>query len=136
MNVRAWISRLLGMRHIQWIVLVIALGLLGSLLLTDAPSGTVATGQPTELEQRLAQVLSAIDGAGQVQVVVHQQADLAQTAGAFGATERQATPSGVIVVAEGAGDIAVRLALARAVQTLLGLPASAVEVLQGAPMRK
>lgn len=39
-----------------------------------------------------------------------------------------AAPVGAVVVAQGAGDIGVRLRLARAVQTLLGVPQDAVEV--------
>jgi stage III sporulation protein AG len=56
----------------------------------------------------------------------------AAPAGAFGAPARAAeeVPTGVIVVADGAGSLQVRLALTQAVRTLLGLPAASVEVLR------
>ncbi|HPY36314.1 MAG TPA: hypothetical protein PLH38_00635 [Clostridia bacterium] len=45
-------------------------------------------------------------------------------------TEKQPNVRGVIVVAEGAADIAVRLNLQRAVQTVLSIPASSIEVFE------
>ncbi len=45
-------------------------------------------------------------------------------------TEKQPNVRGVIVVAEGAADIAVRLNLQRAVQTVLGIPAASIEVFE------
>ncbi len=44
--------------------------------------------------------------------------------------ERQPTVRGVIVVAQGAADISVRMKLQSAVQAVLGVEASRVEVLE------
>ena len=133
MNLRKLWEKCKGVRHVEWIVLMILVGVAGSLLLQGGDSISLIQGGQTDLEKRLAHVLSTIDGAGQVEVIVHTTQDvILQPAGSFGAitpTKAEEKPSGVIVVAEGASNLQVRLNLSRAVQTLLGLPASAVEVL-------
>jgi len=57
-------------------------------------------------ESRISRVLSAIDGAGTVEVAVYYEESL---------------PCGAVVVADGAGDVAVQLRLVSAVTTLLGI---------------
>ncbi len=84
--------------------------------------GTTATGGSTE-EKRIAQVLSAIAGAGQVEVALFYETEVA----AFGGGGK-ARPIGAVVVAQGAEDMGVRLSLIRAMRTLLGLPETAVDV--------
>ena len=74
------------------------------------------TPSATEDEVRLARVLSAMEGAGQVEAAIFYTADEA------------AVPCGAVIVAEGAQNVAVRLQLTRAVCTLLGLEAGQVEV--------
>lgn len=71
-------------------------------------------------EQRVAEVLSAMAGAGRVEVALFygEEKTLSQK------------PTGAVVVAEGADDVAVRLRLIRAVRTLLGLPETAVDVFE------
>ena len=64
-------------------------------------------------ESRISRVLSAIDGAGTVDVAVYYE---------------ESVPCGAVVVAEGAGDVAVRLRLVSAVTTLLGIGQSRVAV--------
>lgn len=64
-------------------------------------------------ESRINRVLSAIDGAGRVEVAVYYE---------------DAIPCSAVVVAEGAGDIAVQLRLASAVTTLLGIPQERVAI--------
>lgn len=125
------IAKLKGIRHLEWIVLLILIGIAGSLLL---PSGEIPTqkAELTALESRLARVLSAVEGAGSVEVIIHMDQETVAPAGAFTVgtgTQTEAKPNGVIVVADGASELHVRISLARAVQTLLDLPASAVEVL-------
>lgn len=61
----------------------------------------------------ISRVLSAISGAGEVNVAVYYD---------------EAIPCGAVVVAEGADDVAVRLALTQAVITLLGVEPSRVAV--------
>lgn len=57
-------------------------------------------------ENRISRVLSAIEGAGTVEVAVYYE---------------DSVPCGAVVVAQGAGDVAVQLRLASAVTTLLGI---------------
>ena len=76
----------------------------------------------TEEEQRVSATLSRIAGAGEIRVSIY----YAQAAGAFGSGGR--TPVGAVIVAQGAGDVGVRLNLLRAAETLLGLSAAQVEV--------
>lgn len=68
-------------------------------------------------EKRVAEVLSAMAGAGRVEVALY-----------YGNEEKTGTPTGALVVAQGAQDMAVRLNLIRAVRTLLGLNENAVDV--------
>lgn len=93
-----------------------------AVLLALAMSRTQIPGQASQQELRMAEVLGAIAGAGRVEVALY----YAQTdTGAFSAGS---VPTGALVVAEGADDMAVRLELIRAVRTLLGLPETAVDV--------
>jgi len=100
-----------------WIVAAAAVLL--ALMLMETNSGGTASQQ----EQRIAEVLSTMAGAGRVEVALFYAK---QETGSFAATGD--TPTGALVVAEGAGDMAVRLNLIRAVRTLLGLSENAVDV--------
>lgn len=64
-------------------------------------------------ESRISRVLSGIAGAGQVELAVYYE---------------DTVPCGAVVVAQGAGDIAVQLRLTSAVSALLGLDASRIAV--------
>lgn len=64
-------------------------------------------------ESRISRVLSAIQGAGDVEVAVYYE---------------DAVPCGAVVVAQGATDIAVQLRLASALTTLLGIDANRVAI--------
>lgn len=89
----------------------------------------------SELEARLGEVLSEISGAGRVEVAIQYEARQ-EAQPVWSGTQTNSgndAPVSVIVVAQGAGDVAVRLRLARAVQTLLQLDAECVEVFE---MRK
>lgn len=102
-----------------WILMAAAAALLMLMLLqTDQP------GSATQQEQRIAEVLSTMAGAGRVEVALY----YAQPETSSFSTAEQAAPTGALVVAEGAGDLAVRLNLIRAVRALLGLPENAVDV--------
>ena len=85
-------------------------------------SGRSAGGSGTSEEKRIAQVLSAISGAGKVEVAVYYNSG----ADSFSSS---APPVGSRCGGgEGADDLEVRLSLIRAVRTLLGLPEAAVDV--------
>lgn len=118
----------------------IALGLAALLLMTLAflfPRGPTQTSAPVSApasaeEQRLIAVLSQIQGAGRVDVMITYDAE-PQAAETLALTPTSAAVEqvrGVMVVAEGAADLKVRLELARAVQTVLSVPASKVDVFQ------
>lgn len=100
------------LRKDGWLVLSLAGCILLCLILgLMEPS---STGQTAE-EARLSRVLSAMAGAGSVEVAVFYQ-------------EETSVPCGAVIVAQGADDVGVRLQLTRAVCTLLGLEASQVDV--------
>ncbi|MBR6570125.1 MAG: hypothetical protein IKK75_06685 [Clostridia bacterium] len=102
-----------------WIILACAAVLLA--LMTAQQGDTDASSTQ---ERRIAEVLSTIQGAGKVEVALYfATADT----GAF-SQAKQSAPTGAVVVAEGAGNLEVRLNLIRAMRTLLSLPENAVDV--------
>ena len=100
-----------------WLLAALA----GAVILCLALGNLDASSSRSREEARLEQVLSSMAGAGTVEVVLYYAADDGQTI---------SVPSGAVLVADGAADIAVRLRLTRAVSTLLGLDASRVEVFE------
>lgn len=93
-----------------WLLAALALVVVLCLALGTADHGTAAR---TDEEARLSRVLSAMAGAGTVDVAVYYD---------------DAVPCGAVIVADGAGDAAVRIRLASAVTTLLGLDLNRVAV--------
>ena len=81
------------------------------------------------LERRIEQTLSAMEGVGDVRVVVRTQT--VAGGGRAGSNEQQSYVCGAVAVASGAADPLVRLELQEALCTLLGLPPSAVNVVAG-----
>ncbi len=101
-------EKLRGIRHIElWLAL---LALAACVLL----GGRFSSGQTT-LEGRMERVLSRVAGAGRVNVVLRCDED-----------ERVL---GAVIVAEGAADWGVRLALEQAAQSLLGVEITQLDVL-------
>lgn len=134
----------------------------------DTQDNTVSS---VEMEKRLEEILSCIEGAGEVRVMitfatgtqivpamnVETQSNVSEQSDENGSWEKttqesqQSAPAavqgdetlvlvekmpeilGVMVVAEGAGDLSVRLALQQAVETVLQVPAKKVDVF---PMEK
>lgn len=82
-----------------------------------------------ELESRLGAVLSSIEGAGRVRVLLTRERS-AGASGAFAsaAYEENGPVNGVIVVADGARELIVASRLREAVVTALGIDASRVSV--------
>lgn len=118
--IRQVMDRLRGARHIEWVLLALALAAF-FLLTADAPGADLY--ESTSLERRMENVLSCIEGAGRVRVLVNP----GTAAAAFSAQDEQA--AGVLVVAEGAGNLKVNMELQRAVQALLGVEARQIEIL-------
>ena len=105
-------------RRDGWLLAALA----GAVLLCLVLGSMETSSTRSREEARLEQVLSAMEGAGTVEVMLYYEAASdGQTA---------TVPSGAVLVADGAADIAVRLRLTRAVTTLLGLDASRVEVFE------
>lgn len=98
------------LRRDGWLVAALAFVVVLCLALGVADSSQPAQ---TSDEARLSRVLSAMAGAGTVDVAVYYD---------------DTAPCGAVVVADGAGDAAVRIRLASAVTTLLGLDANRVAV--------
>jgi len=101
--------------------------LLAALFLLAAGRSSGRQETASSLERRIEKTLSAVEGAGEVHVVVRSAA--LQESGA--ARQEQATAVGAIAVASGAGDPVVRIMLEEALCALLGLPPSAVSVMTG-----
>lgn len=115
-----FLSRLKAAKAGPW--LLVLLLCMGALLLSRW-SASAPDGGMTQEEARISRTLQAIQGAGNTRVSVY----YAQEAAAFGASAAR-QPVGAVVVAQGAGDVRVRLALQRAAETLLGLSPGQVEV--------
>ena len=98
------------LRKDGWLMAALAIVVALCLMLGASENNKIAL---TSDEARLSRVLSAMAGAGAVDVAVYYD---------------DAVPCGAVVVADGAGDAAVRIRLAGAVTTLLGLDTNRVAV--------
>ncbi|GHU72355.1 hypothetical protein AGMMS49992_08130 [Clostridia bacterium] len=133
-----WRAKFKQFKGLEWIVLAVLLCIVASVALSDfsgfsAGSNNNAASGNSALETRLAAILSSIDGAGTVDVMIYEasSATSATVDWLGGVSNSNATQTvGVVIVADGAADIRVRLELVHAVQTLMDLPANAVEVFQ------
>lgn len=103
------------------LLVMIALAVGICLLLPQGQEDTVRTS--SQEEARLAAVLSAMEGVGKAEVVIRWD-ETSATMTQSGSR----TPTGAVVVAQGAEDIGVRIKLIRAVTTLLQLQPDSVEV--------
>lgn len=108
-------------RHALWLVAAVA-----ALVMLALAGGNGAQSGASSEERRIAEVLGAVAGAGKVEVALFYGGGQESAMGAA----KSAKPTGAVVVAQGAGDMAVRLRLIRAVRTLLGLPETAVDVFE------
>ncbi len=113
------LSRALRDRKFAGLLLLLALGI-GLVALSFFLPGQEERARSADaeyaalgLEERLSAALSDIRGAGEVTVFIN---------------EDEEGVRGVLVVAEGAGDLAVQTELLRAAMTALDVPAASVEV--------
>lgn len=90
----------------------------------DAPSPS--TDVSTELEVRLENILSKINGVGKVDVMITYDAEPV-SAESSAATSN---PLGAIVIAEGADNLEVRIKIQQSVQTVLGIEARQVKIFE------
>lgn len=107
--------------------------LLAAALLLIALGGRLTDqgGAADDLESRVGRTLSAMEGAGHVQVVIMTRAQQTEPGTWVKTDNAVEIPCGAVAVAEGAGDPLVRIELEQALCALLGLPASAVSVVTG-----
>lgn len=85
-------------------------------------------GSASELEQRLGEILSEIEGAGRVSVMVTYETSKGVTQSGSGARTEGAVIKGVVIVADGADNVKVRLNLVAASQTLLDIDANSIQI--------
>jgi len=112
-------------------ILLAAVMIIGALiLLLVSPGGTETpkAASADNVEARLEETLSAIEGVGRVQAMLTYTGGRAADPGWLASEAPQGEVVGVIVVAEGGGDVRVQLEVIRAVQTVLGVEANRVEV--------
>ncbi len=117
-KMKKWLEAVRGMKGGVWLLLIAAC----ATALVFLPASSQSKTAMTEEEQRYSATLSRIAGAGEVRISIA----YAQPASSFGSGSRQ--PTGAVIVAQGAGNVAVRLELLRAAEALLGLCAQEVEV--------
>ena len=125
MNLNKWLERFREGKAGPWLWV-----LLGVMVLAALTVGTGETSSVSREEARIAQVLSLMEGAGRVEVVLFY---LEPTGGLWQEESTRTNPTGAVIVAQGADRIEVRLRLTRAASTLLGLEMEKIGVF---PMEK
>jgi len=130
-------KKLKSIKHIE-IILAVLFGLIillvyfSSTFSTDnsnndyeSDNSTVVSAYISEVENKLENILSKIDGAGSVTVMlmVEQETQIESAV--------LPTISSVIVVAQGADDVWVKLQIVKAIEALLRLSSGSIEVLVG-----
>lgn len=98
-----------GARKIEWLLLLVAVAVL-LMQFSGVDDGS------SEIEERLTEVLENVEGVGRVRVMIVE--------------DQTGNPDGVLIVADGAKDMGVRLRLQAAVQTLLGMENTRIEIVQ------
>ena len=113
-------QKLKNIKHIEIVIAVIFAVIILLIYLSSVGStkSTSTTNGQTELEIRLCGILEDLEGVGKVSVMINY-------------LDEKQTMAGVVVVASGASDVAVRLQILRAVETVLNLPTTNIEILVG-----
>lgn len=172
-KIKELIQRLKSIKHIEIIVCVIIIAVLLIIYFnvnedavaksskTSETSDSEQTGLTDGLEERLSSILSEIDGAGEVKVMITYVSTSEQvtastnnshtttTNGTNGQTtttttttsspiisnsqvivlqEKMPEVKGVIIVADGASNVKVRLSLLQATSTVLGVNANSIQI--------
>lgn len=111
---RALIDALKPFRRLEIIIAFALICVLAIIMLNGTPADS---GGMTDAERRMCAVLSDIDGAGRVRVMIAEDANGKCT--------------GVLVVADGARDLKTYLTIQRAVRALTGIDAERIEIVKG-----
>lgn len=110
-------QKLKSIKHIEIIVAVIFAVIVLLIYLSSVnPVKKTQSSASTNLEMRLESILSDIEGAGNVSVLINN-------------TDNQI--DGVIIVASGADDVFVKMNILKAVETVLKIPTAQIEILVG-----
>ena len=128
-------KRLKSIKHIEIIIAVLfALIVLLVYFSTTSSLGSAKTqnlslgaSYATQVEAKLENLLSKIDGAGKIDVMIMCESEGVQT------EDQIPNIKSAVVVASGASDVFVRLEIIKAVEALLKIDAKNIEVLKGAP---
>lgn len=102
---KRFLDDLKGARKIEWILLAAAVAMI---FLFMCDGSTSSSAPRTAEETRIISVLSRIEGVGKNDVLISE--------------------GGILVVAEGIEDVAVNLRVQYAIQTILGIEASKIEI--------
>jgi len=100
-------------RWLELLLVSVALAV-AALLFMGSDAGAPSNASPAEL--RMQRILSEIEGAGKVSVMISED------------VQNPDVPAGVVVAASGASDLQVLLKIQNAVRTLTGLPVGRIEV--------
>lgn len=123
-----WISKipfmqkLKNIKNIEIIIAVIFAAILFLIYFSSTSSGnslfssTAHNSSQTSFETRLSEILSDIEGAGNVSVFAYEEKD---------------EIVGIIVISSGADNIEVRLNILKAIQTVLKTPTTNIQILVG-----
>ena len=92
-------------------------------------TSSVVQSKETDLEQRLSNVLSSMEGVGEVEVMITLEE---QENTIFGTSEDTGKVCGVVVVAEGAGNAIVETRILNAVKALFSIEAHKISIIKRA----
>lgn len=110
-------QKLKSIKHIEIIIAVIFAVIVLLIYLSSVnPVKRTQSSASTNLEMRLESILSDIEGAGNVSVLINN-------------TDNQI--DGVIIVASGADNVFVKMNILKAVETVLKIPTAQIEILVG-----
>ena len=108
-------QKLKSIKHIEIIIAVIFAVIILLIYMSSVDTKSVSTS--ANLETRLENILSDIEGAGEVSVLIN--------------TTSEDVIDGVIIVSSGAENVTVKLNILKAVQTVLKIPTAQIEILVG-----
>lgn len=114
-------QKLKNIKHIEIIIAVIFAVIILLIYLSSISSTkslTSTSKNQTQLEARLSSILEDLEGVGNVSVMINYY-------------DEEQTSAGVVVVASGADNLKVRLEILKAVETVLNLPTTNIEILVG-----
>ena len=127
MNISFWKEK--GSKYIVFVL--VGLLILVMCIPTGKSSNTLEQEaqqvQNTDLEQQLEQVLSAMEGVGSVKVMITTEGE---NDSVFGTTSQGKKVSGVVVVAEGAGNAIINARISEAIKALFSIDLHKISIVK------